>query len=374
MLAVTARSSSAAASASATRSTDRCSGLAISRRAGRAALAVAGGRARSRDRRRRPGEAVGRVQGGRRPAASCPSGDVGLLRGGGSGRYQFWETAVDAFAERAGRGRRGERLHAVLVRAPRGADPGDPRALGRLRDHGRARARSGSLLLVAFFAVAAVAGVRRLRAAADRVAEAGAGAGAARGRASRRPPSTGPGTCRPSSGSRWSPRRCSPGRRRCPAPTRAATRRRRGRSAAGAGSPAGSSSCWSPGSRSAARRCCCCPRTRSTSSRDAAARRRRRGGARRGERRDRPAAVVGRAADPAGAGLRAGAATTTRRARRSPRRSSARPTTTGCACSRRGWPSRTATPAAARAGAARRPSASTRATRGSSQAAGRAGG
>ena len=26
------------------------------------------------------------------------SGDVGLLRGGGSGRYQFWETAVDAFA------------------------------------------------------------------------------------------------------------------------------------------------------------------------------------------------------------------------------------------------------------------------------------
>ncbi len=31
-------------------------------------------------------------------AESVASGDVGFLRGGGSGRYQFWETAVDAFA------------------------------------------------------------------------------------------------------------------------------------------------------------------------------------------------------------------------------------------------------------------------------------
>ena len=30
--------------------------------------------------------------------AELADGEVGLLRGGGSGRYQFWETAVDAFA------------------------------------------------------------------------------------------------------------------------------------------------------------------------------------------------------------------------------------------------------------------------------------
>ena len=34
------------------------------------------------------------------PRAVAPAGDVGLLRGGGSGRYQFWEAAVGAFEDR----------------------------------------------------------------------------------------------------------------------------------------------------------------------------------------------------------------------------------------------------------------------------------
>ncbi len=99
------------------------------------------------------------------------SGDVGLLRGGGSGRYQFWETAVDAFASDplGGVGASGytpywfehrevaipaTRAHSVVFETM--AELGLP----------------GLALLVAVFASAAVAGVRRLR-AADRVVEAG---------------------------------------------------------------------------------------------------------------------------------------------------------------------------------------------------------
>ena len=72
-------------------------------------------------------------------ATEFADGEIGLLRGGGSGRYQFWETAVDAFASSpVGRGRR-QRLHPVLVRASGDRDPGDPGALAAVRDPGRAR-------------------------------------------------------------------------------------------------------------------------------------------------------------------------------------------------------------------------------------------
>ena len=49
----------------------------------------------------------------------APSGDVGLLRGGGSGRYQFWETAVNAFASAPIGGVGASGYTPVLVRAPR---------------------------------------------------------------------------------------------------------------------------------------------------------------------------------------------------------------------------------------------------------------
>ena len=170
----------------------------------------------------------------RRPATSSPSGDVGLLRGGGSGRYQFWETAVDAFAERPDRRRRRRRLHAVLVRAPRHRDPRDPRPLAALRDPGRARHRRPRPAARPSSAppLSPASGGRARR---EPVAEVGAGAGAAGRRASPPPRSTGPGTCRRCSRSRSSPRRCSPGRRRWPARTRGRRRASRAaRRAAGA--------------------------------------------------------------------------------------------------------------------------------------------
>ena len=100
------------------------------------------------------------------------SGDVGLLRGGGSGRYQFWETAVDAFAERPGRRRRSQRLHArtgsstARSRSPR---PAPTRSSSRPWP---SSGSPGSRCCSRFFACAAVAGVRRLRRAGS-VVEAG---------------------------------------------------------------------------------------------------------------------------------------------------------------------------------------------------------
>ncbi len=103
--------------------------------------------------------------------AELADGEIGLLRGGGSGRYQFWETAVDAFgsAPVAGVGASGytpywfehreipipaTRAHSVLFETLA--------ELGVL----------GFALLATFFACAAVAGVKRAR-APDGVAETG---------------------------------------------------------------------------------------------------------------------------------------------------------------------------------------------------------
>jgi hypothetical protein len=104
-------------------------------------------------------------------SADVASGNVGLLRGGGSGRYQFWETAVDAFASSpvGGVGASGytpywfehreipipaTRAHSVLFET--------------LAELGIV----GFALLAGFFVTAAVAGVRRVRADYG-VAEAG---------------------------------------------------------------------------------------------------------------------------------------------------------------------------------------------------------
>jgi hypothetical protein len=104
-------------------------------------------------------------------AADLADGDVGLLRGGGSGRYQFWETAVDAFASSpvGGVGAAGytpywfehreipipaTRAHSVLFET--------------LAELGIV----GFALLATFLGCAAVSGVRRLR-APDAVAETG---------------------------------------------------------------------------------------------------------------------------------------------------------------------------------------------------------
>jgi hypothetical protein len=95
--------------------------------------------------------------------ADIEGGDVGFLRGGGSGRYQYWETALDAFgsAPVEGVGASGytpywfehrelaipaTRAHSVVFETMA--------ELGLL----------GLAALIGFFAVASVAGVRRARA------------------------------------------------------------------------------------------------------------------------------------------------------------------------------------------------------------------
>ena len=99
-------------------------------------------------------------------AADVESGDVGFLRGGGSGRYQFWETAVDAFAGAPVEGVGASGYTPYWFEHREVADPGDPRALGRLRDPGRARPARASPPWPPSSPFAAVAGIRRLRAAA----------------------------------------------------------------------------------------------------------------------------------------------------------------------------------------------------------------
>ncbi len=99
------------------------------------------------------------------------SGDVGLLRGGGSGRYQFWETAVDAFA--------GDPIGGV------GASGYTPYwfehrevAIPATRAHSvvfetmAELGLAGLALLIGFLAFVVVAAIRRLR-VGDRVADTG---------------------------------------------------------------------------------------------------------------------------------------------------------------------------------------------------------
>ncbi|MDX6581465.1 MAG: hypothetical protein QOI10_649 [Solirubrobacterales bacterium] len=103
--------------------------------------------------------------------AELATGQVGLLRGGGSGRYQFWETAVDAFASApiGGVGTSGYTPYWFEHReVPIPATRAHSVLFETLAELGIA----GFALLVAFFGSVAVAAVRRLR-AADAVADAG---------------------------------------------------------------------------------------------------------------------------------------------------------------------------------------------------------
>ena len=158
------------------------------------------------------------------------SGDVGLLRGGGSGRYQFWETAVDAFA--------GDPIGGV------GASGYTPYWFEH-REIPIPATRAHSVLFETL-AELGIVGLGLLLASSGPPCTAASAARAPRRRSPRSArrwrcwssaspprPSTGPGTCRPCSGSRSSPRRCSPARRPSAARTRdrrrasRATRRRR---------------------------------------------------------------------------------------------------------------------------------------------------
>ena len=113
-------------------------------------------------------------------ASDLADGDVGLLRGGGSGRYQFWESAIDAFADAplngigaGGYGPYWLENREIALQATRAHSV----AIETMAELGL----GGLALIVGFFAIPAVAGVRRLR-AGPAVTEACPGAGAARGR------------------------------------------------------------------------------------------------------------------------------------------------------------------------------------------------
>ncbi len=91
------------------------------------------------------------------------SGDVGLLRGGGSGRYQFWETAVDAFesAPVGGVGASGYTPYWFEHRdIPIPAQRAHSLVFETLAELGIV----GFALLATFFGAAIVSGVRRVRA------------------------------------------------------------------------------------------------------------------------------------------------------------------------------------------------------------------
>lgn len=96
-------------------------------------------------------------------AEELADGEVGLLRGGGSGRYQFWEAALDAFAEAPVKGVGASGYAAywlenreVALQATRAHSV----AFEALAELGI----GGLALIVGFFAIPAVVGVRRLRA------------------------------------------------------------------------------------------------------------------------------------------------------------------------------------------------------------------
>jgi tetratricopeptide (TPR) repeat protein len=95
-------------------------------------------------------------------AAELADGEVGLFRGGGSGRWQFWETAVDAFesAPLAGTGAAEYTPYWLEHREyPLVAKRAHSLLFETLAELGIA----GFALIVGFFTVAAVAGVRRWR-------------------------------------------------------------------------------------------------------------------------------------------------------------------------------------------------------------------
>ena len=113
------------------------------------------------------------------------AGSVGFLRGGGSGRYQFWETAVNAFesAPVGGVGASGYTPYWFEHRAD--PDPRPARPLAAVRDAGRARDRRPRAAASRFFGAAVVAGVRRA-ASAGAITEAAPALGPARRRLRRR--------------------------------------------------------------------------------------------------------------------------------------------------------------------------------------------
>jgi hypothetical protein len=90
------------------------------------------------------------------------AGPVGLLRGGGSGRYQFWETAVNAFesAPLGGVGASGYTLYWFEHRdIPIPAQRAHSVLFETLAELGIV----GFVLLITFFGAAVVAGIRRAR-------------------------------------------------------------------------------------------------------------------------------------------------------------------------------------------------------------------
>jgi len=95
-------------------------------------------------------------------AEELADGEVGFLRGGGSGRYQFWEAAIDAFAEAPVRGVGASGYgpywlehREIALQATRAHSV----AFEMLAELGL----GGLALMVGFFAVPAVTGVRRRR-------------------------------------------------------------------------------------------------------------------------------------------------------------------------------------------------------------------
>jgi hypothetical protein len=103
--------------------------------------------------------------------AAIQSGEVGLLRGGGSGRYQFWETAVDAFASAPVEGVGASGYTPYWFEHREVAIPAT-RAHSVVFETMAELGLLGLLLLLGFFATVAVAGVRRLR-PAEPVVETG---------------------------------------------------------------------------------------------------------------------------------------------------------------------------------------------------------
>ena len=99
------------------------------------------------------------------------SGNVGFLRGGGSGRYQFWETAVDAFAS-APVGGVGTGDYTPYWFEHRAIPIPATRAHSVFFETLAELGIVGLALLLGFFAAVAVAGVKRLR-TPERIVETG---------------------------------------------------------------------------------------------------------------------------------------------------------------------------------------------------------
>ncbi len=99
------------------------------------------------------------------------SGNVGLLRGGGSGRYQFWETAVDAFAS-APVGGVGASDYTPYWFENRAVPIPATRAHSAVFETLAELGIAGLCLLLGFFACAAVGAIKRLR-PPERIVEAG---------------------------------------------------------------------------------------------------------------------------------------------------------------------------------------------------------